>query len=165
MDQEFQFMGDEERRNPDNRFKPQKRFFLGRILSALDLTEEQRAAISEDLQAHHDCMTEAMLALREAEYELISVANEQRRAIYEQLRNGEITREEAQELIRGIFEELREDLENDEDVQAARAAIEACFDTLFDNIAAELTEEQLALWNEWLENYQELQDLWQRRRG
>jgi hypothetical protein len=147
------------------RFKPHKRFFLGRILRALDLSEEQRAAISEDLLAHHDCMREAMLALREAEYELISAANEDRRAIYEQLRNGELTREEAQEAIRQIFEDLRNDLENDEGVQAARAAVEDCFDTLFENIAGELTEEQLEMWNEWLENYEELHDRWQRRRG
>jgi len=165
MDQEFQFFGNNERRNPRDKFRPHKQFFLGRILRALDLTEEQRTAISEDLIAHHDCMREAMLALREAEYALVSVANEDRRAIHEQFRNGDLTREEAREQIMLIYETLREDLENDEDVLAARQAVRDCFDLLFENIAGELTDEQLEMWNEWLENYEELRGFCHGRRG
>jgi hypothetical protein len=161
MDQEFQFFGNDQRRNPKDKFRPQKQFPLGRILAALDLTEEQRTAISEHLRAHHDCMREAMLALREAEFAIISAANEDRREIHEQFRNGEITREEARDDIRAIYTQLREDLDNNEEVLDARQAVRDCFETLFGNIEEELDEDQKELWESWLENYEELM---QRRR-
>ena len=102
-----------------------------------------------------------MLALKEAEREILQAANQERREIFQQLRDGDITRAEARELLRQLHQELKETLDNDPDVQEARENLRDCFITLFENIEGELTEEQLEKWERWLEFYQELK---QRRR-
>lgn len=155
MDQEYQMFGHGKHQ------KKHKRFFLGRILRALDLSDEQKETIHDYLIAHHDCIREWMLALKEAEREILQAANEERREIFEQLRNGDITRAEARELLRQLHQDLKETLDNDPDVQEARENLRDCFVTLFENIEGELTEEQLEKWERWLEFYQELK---QRRR-
>ena len=77
------------------------------------------------------------------------------KAIRDQVKAGNLTRNEAHEEIKLINEAVREEIENCEDCIEAREAICACNTTLFESIGTELnlTEEQPEIWNEWLSEH------------
>lgn len=120
---------------------------LRKILSQLNLTEEQRISISRYMLANRDCEMAILRALRESEMEIINSANAERREIMAQFQAGEITREEARELINALNRETRQALFNNPVRARAMEAIKNCRETLFDNIRSILTEEQLVRFN------------------
>ena len=124
---------------------------LFRILRLLQITPEQVEEVRRFMQAHRDCVKEPHKAFREAAAPYLQAANEQRREILARFRNGEITREEAKELIKQVNIETREAIQNDPLVQAAQEEICACKITLLDNIASVLDERQIIIWNAWVE--------------
>ncbi len=124
---------------------------FARIFMALQLTEEQKVQIREFMLAHRRCEQDAIMALREAQRPIIEAANAQRREIMEQLKAGEITREEAGALLRTLNQTVREQLKNDPAVVAAHEALRACWDLLLENIGSILTEEQLVKWQRFLD--------------
>lgn len=137
----------------DNDRKPPKRHhFLGRVLRSLDLTDEQKAEVRILLEENRDCVREAKAALWEARMEIIRAANEERRAVIESYRNGEIERDAAVEQIKAINQAAREELRGLQELaEVTRAAIEDCNKALFDAIGQILDEEQLEKWNAFLE--------------
>jgi hypothetical protein len=138
--------------------RPDKRHPLrmfGPVFREMELTEEQRLALRPIFQSHFECVKELMIQLRQSEREIIADAREERRAIIEQLRNEEITREEARELLRQLNMETREALRTNPLREEIRESLQDCREALLENIAELLTEEQLEIWNEWLERWQD----------
>ena len=135
--------------------EPPPPFMLNKILRRLNLSEEQIALVREYMQAHKDCVEEILTALRESEREIMQSAREERQAIMLQLQNGEITREEANALIRQLNQATREALQNNPVRLEAEAALEDCREAFFASIREILTEDQQLLWDEWVENFSE----------
>ena len=125
---------------------------FARIFAILELTPEQKAQIREFMIAHRRCEREAIMALREAQKPILEAANQERRAIMEQVKNGDLTREEAGALLRALNERVREAMQNSSEVIAAHQALRNCWDELLRNIASILTPEQLVKWERFLAN-------------
>lgn len=126
---------------------------LGRILRELNLTEEQVAQIREFMLAYRDCVKNAMIALRESERQILENANQERQRVMEQLRNGEIDKDQARQLMRQINERTREALMNNPVRERVLQQLKDCWDTLIANIKSILTDEQKALFDELLAKY------------
>jgi len=141
------FDGREERPKEPQRPNLPPRVKLGMLLRALELTEEQRADVAEYLAALRPCVMEARIAMREAQMAIIQEANAQRREVIADLQNGLITREEAAIAIRQINMDVRDAMQNDEDIIAARLALKKCHDDLLSSIYDILTPEQILIWN------------------
>jgi len=123
---------------------------LGEILKRLTLTEEQILQIRELMLVHRECIQEPLAAIRETSRALIHEANQERLAIINALRNGEIDHAEAQEQMESLnqrtCERIRENLHN----QEQKEALCDCKEALFDDIQSLLEADQLALWVEWV---------------
>lgn len=128
---------------------------LGRILKQLNLTEEQVAQIREFMQAYRDCVKNALITLRESEKQILQQANQARQEVREKLQNGEITKEEAWQLMRQINQRTREALMNNPVRQQVLQQLKDCWDTLINNIKSILTDEQKALFEQLLANYKD----------
>ena len=123
---------------------------LGAILHAMKLTEEQREQVRELMDAHRECAREPLAAICENSRDIIEDANEQRRAILEAAKAGEITREEAHEQIMALNQATREASRENPDNQEAFEALCDCKLALFDGIRPILDEEQQAVWDAWV---------------
>jgi len=139
-------------RGPSGRGGPGARFgnHLGSILRNLGLTEEQRTQLHELMAGHRECVQEPLQAFREANQDLITTANEQRQAIMDEVRNGDITTEEAREQLRELSESTRKAIRNNPDNQSFKEALCACKAAHFDNVRALLDETQQATWDVWV---------------
>ncbi|MFN3306373.1 MAG: Spy/CpxP family protein refolding chaperone [Candidatus Kapaibacteriota bacterium] len=126
---------------------------IGRILKELTLTEEQITQIREFMAEYRDCVKNALLPLRESERQIIQQANQERRTVMEQLKNGEIDRQTAMEQIRQINQRTREALINNSVREQALQQLKQCWETLIANIRSILTPEQQALFDELLAKY------------
>lgn len=133
------------------KFRERRQFMpLARILYALELDDAQKAQVKDFMIAFRDCHKNAMLALRQSEQEIIQPFNEQRRTILEQLKNGEITREEAQQQLMYLNLELRQQLQNNPERLVACEAMKECRRILLTSIEGILTPEQLVKWLDWI---------------
>jgi len=128
---------------------------LGRILKELNLTEEQKAQVREFFNQYRECVKAAMMALRESEKQIIDQANQARRQVMEQLKNGEIDRQTAMEQLRQINQRTREALLNNPVRQQTLEQLKNCWETLITNIKNILTEEQNALFDQLLAKYRD----------
>ncbi len=141
----------------DDPFYPERpikwMFPLGRILKQLNLTDEQKEQVRTFLQEYRDCVKNAMMTLRQSERQIIEQANQERLQIRERLQNGEITKEEAYQLMRQLNERLRQALMNNPVRQEVIQMLKDCYSTLIDNIKSILTPEQLQLFEELLAKY------------
>lgn len=147
--EEIQRLGDPRERGRQNR-NP-----LFRIFRQLELTPDQMAEVSVFMQDHFDCMLDVRLQIRDAVEEIVESAREERRAIIEAFRNGEITREEAISDIREINAETRVLMNEAFNELNLKALLDECRDTLFDNIRSILDDDQKAIWDEWVANLPE----------
>ena len=139
------------------KFRERRQFMpLAKILRALELDDAQKAQVKEFMIAFRDCHKNAMLALRESEKEIIQPFNEQRRTIMEALKNGEITREEAQQQLKQLNMDLRNALQNNPARLAACEAMKECRRTLLTSIEGILTPDQLVKWLEWVSKLPEI---------
>lgn len=146
-------MGEKQAMGMENqgRHRPIKQFHpFARIFRQLELTAEQKEAVRGYMTEHHDCMKEAMMALRASEREIIQEANQARRAIMQNVKDSVITRAEAREQLRELNADTREALQNNPARAEAREAMCECLLALYANIRATLTEEQQAIWDEWV---------------
>lgn len=121
-----------------------------RLLTALNLTEEQRPAVAALLQAHKDCITAALEVHRAAMDALLSEAKAQRESIKAQLDAGEITREEARAALRRLNARVREAIKNSGVREEVRAMMKNCDDEFIAGLSQILTEEQKAILDRWL---------------
>ncbi|MGB9851672.1 MAG: Spy/CpxP family protein refolding chaperone [Candidatus Kapaibacteriota bacterium] len=126
---------------------------IGRILKELNLTDEQIAQVQEFMQEYRDCVKNALLTLRESEKQILQQANQQRQQVREQLKNGEITKEQAWQLMQQINQNTREALMNNPVRQQVLQQLKDCWDTFINNIKSILTDEQKALFEELLAKY------------
>lgn len=123
---------------------------LKQILHELGITQEQMSQIRELLAAHRESLKEPLEGLRAANADIIAAANEQRLAILEAMRSGDITREEAKQQLQELSAATREAIRNN---PASAPFLQAICDSklaLFDNIRAILNESQQAQWDEWV---------------
>ncbi len=123
---------------------------LRQILRDLDVTKEQMGQIRQFIRAHRECVKDPLEGLRETSVGIIANANEQRKAILQALRNGEITREEAKEQLKQLSEATCEAIRNNPASEPFLRAICECRLRLFDNIRSVLNEDQQARWNQWV---------------
>lgn len=124
---------------------------IGMILRQLSLTDEQIVKVKELIMAHRACEAEWLKMLQQSRREIMMKGHEARQAIISQLKAGEITREEAGRLINQLNMRIREALINNPVNEEVRAALKACWDTFIKGIKDILDEEQLALFEQWLE--------------
>lgn len=125
--------------------KPQ--FKIGMLLRMLELDSAQREEVKVFAQELEDCIKEYRQMLREAQRAIIENANAQRREIMEQLKSGEITREQAMQALKQLREETRLAMETDEDIQTALEGLKNCHDAFLENVKSILTTKQLEIWN------------------
>lgn len=132
-------------RGGDDKRGPKVRHPFGRLLNALNLTEEQRTQVAELLEKHKACADEAMSVLKEHNSELIAKAREERDAIKAKVEAGEMTREEARAAIRALNERLRNALKESGIRERVREMLKSCDDEFLRALAQILTEEQRAI--------------------
>lgn len=139
------------------KFQERRKFMpLARILRALELDDIQKEQVKGFLEAFRLCHKDAMMALRESERAILQPFNERRQNIMEQLKNGEITREEAQRQLKLLALEAREALKNNPARLEACEAMKECRRVLLAAIGGILTQEQLVKWQEWLSKLPEI---------
>lgn len=134
----------------DGPAKPGMNVPFMRILRELKLTKDQMVTLDSLLKDYRKCEFESRKALRTAEMVIIKAANEQRKAIMDQLKAGTITKEEARTQLKALNLATRETLKNDPDVQAALAALKACQEAFFANVRGILTEAQQVIWDKYM---------------
>jgi Spy/CpxP family protein refolding chaperone len=128
---------------------------LGRILKQLNLTDEQKTQIQEFMLQYRDCVKSALATLRESEKPIIEAANQQRRQVLEQLKNGEIDRTTAMQRLREINQQTRDALINNPVREQVLQQLKDCWDTLINNIKGILTQDQLTLFEQLLANFKD----------
>jgi len=133
-----------------DRFMP-----LARVLRSLNLTADQRDQLKDFIFNYRLCLRDAIIKLRETERELISGFKDKRDAIITAYRNGEITREEAMDQLMELRDSIRETLRNNDARVIACEAMKLCKKDFFASIRGMLTEEQQAIWDEWVSNLPE----------
>ena len=95
-----------------------------------DLTDEQKELIEQARLEYVECASDYRQIISEIHRTLFADANEVRKAIMEQLRAGDITKEEARELMHAIRERVKGALESNTEFQRALAALKDCQATL-----------------------------------
>jgi len=110
---------------------------LGKILNKLGLSKEQRKQIYDFRDDYHDCLKYAKKQIRNRQKEIIENANDEKRNIKKQYKNGEITKEEAETLLDQLQEQLRNKLKN-----CVQDEIIDCVCEYLNNILSVLNETQ-----------------------
>ncbi|MCG8606604.1 hypothetical protein MJD09_16675 [bacterium] len=123
---------------------------LKEVLRELNLSEEQKLQLRELMSGQRECIQEPLQAFRDANQEIIDAANVERQTIIDSYRNGEITREEAKDLLEALNETTREAILANPESEAPIQAMCDCKLSLFDNVHAILDETQQAAWDEWV---------------
>lgn len=126
---------------------------LGLVFFRLNLNELQRELIKEAMIANRECLAEPFQQFREAAKVIMDDVKDERKAIYELFRNGELSREEARTKIHELNLIVREDIKNSPDCIAAADAICECNNNFMTNIGSFLEEEQLFIWEQWLDEH------------
>ncbi|MBM2813321.1 MAG: hypothetical protein HW421_83 [Ignavibacteria bacterium] len=134
--------------DPRGKFVP-----LGKILMDLKLTPEQRKGLPAIMKAHKDCMEAAMKALRASEKAIIQAANEQRKAILEQVKAGTLDKDAAKVQLKELNKATREALANNPDRATAQQDIKDCNCKMLLDIRATLDDAQKALFDAWMANF------------
>ncbi|MGQ9819856.1 MAG: hypothetical protein ACUVQ1_08040 [Candidatus Kapaibacteriales bacterium] len=128
---------------------------LGRILRELNLDSLQIEQVKSFLAEYRDCVKNALQTLRESERLIIQAANQERRQVLDDLKNGIIDRQEAFRRLMQINQETRNALINNPVRQQVLQQLKDCFTTLIDNIRNILTSNQKALFDELIQKYRD----------
>lgn len=123
---------------------------LFEILRQLQISDEQLAQIRELMAAHRETTQPIFEALRAANQDIIDAANAQREVILEAMRNGDLTREEAQEQLKALSEATRDAIRNNPDTEELRQQLCDAITALFDSVRSVLSEDQQSQWDEWV---------------
>ncbi len=130
-----------------------KGFDLLKLFFQLNLSDEQKESIKEYFKENHECLKAPFAQFHDAAKEIMEGTREERRAIHGRVESGEITREEGREEIRVLNEKAREDIEKYEECIEAKEAMCECNRNLMENISTILDEDQLSIWEKWLEDH------------
>lgn len=121
---------------------------LGRILPCLTLTADQLTQLRSLMETHRTSVHQIMTDTRTAEQPFRTAADEQVKAIKDQVLAGTMTRDSARSAIMAIRTQLVADTKPLRD--AARVQIEDLQNALVSQIRAILTAEQQAIWDAWM---------------
>jgi|GEM_PF-7066438 len=128
--------------------KPPKRKHGG-IFKELDLTEDQIASLKDLREILKNCVDEAMAPIKVERTVIITEAREIRKEILISVREELLTRDEAHIQIKELNEDVKERLD------ALRPDVDPrcdCLKEFHDAFALILSDEQLAMWREFLAN-------------
>ena len=123
---------------------------LAPVLFRLGLDRDQVRQLVEIIWQHRGASRDAFEGLRDANADLIELANAERRSIVEAYRAEEITREEAIEQLRALNQRTREAIRNNPANDPYLREICENRLSLFEDIRSILTGDQVALWDGWL---------------
>lgn len=126
------------------------RMYLGRILKALELSDDQKETLKPVFENHRSLARAVHENFKTEVQPILEEAKTERQAVVTSMKAGEITKAEAAELIRIINEETRAKIEDTEAFANASAELCELKKSLIDDIAAVLNEDQLVKWNEWI---------------
>lgn len=127
-----------------------RRMMAFRIFRCLELTDEQMELVKGFLSGHKDCVSPIIDSLRASEKPLLEAARAAHQEVIAKYRAGEITKEEARAELRAIHARLREALQNNPVKAWAQEALQNCRNELMRQIRSVLTEDQQAIWDEWV---------------
>lgn len=123
---------------------------LGPILRQLDLTSDQIEDIKALIHAHREAIREPLRGLYEVNRPIIEAANHERRRIVSAFRNGEISAEQAHQMLHSVSRVQHEAIRTNPDNAPFLQAICEARRDLLSGIRAVLDEDQRMLWDEWL---------------
>ncbi len=126
---------------------------LGRVFREMELTEEQIDSVRKYSRMHHLCKWTIKRKFYENVKPYMDSINRERRIIIQKLRNDEITREEARALIQELNQNARAFMFAAR--QRIMEALKNCNLIFFERIASILNEEQLEIWQSFLEEMDE----------
>jgi Spy/CpxP family protein refolding chaperone len=121
---------------------------LGLIFRRLDLTEAQVTDIRALMKTYHESLKPLLAAFQEANKEIVKAANEKRKVIMDDLKNGVITRQQANEKLRILNTETRQQIKDNP--ASIRITNQICQlnKKLMEDIKALLTPEQVVKWEQ-----------------
>ncbi len=121
---------------------------LGLIFRRLDLTEAQVTDIRALMKTYHESLRPLLVAFQDANKEIVKAANEKRKAIMEDLKNGVITRQQANEKLRILNNETKQKIKDNP--ASIRITNQICQlnKKLMEDIKALLTSEQVVKWDQ-----------------
>jgi hypothetical protein len=156
LDNEMELLIDEPAMQFESPERPPQRgrfIPLARVFREMELNEAQMDSVRKYSILHHRCKWTVKRSFYENVRPYMDSVNQERRIVLQQLRNEEITREEARELIEALNQNAREFM------QTAKArilmAMRNCDIIFFERIASILNDEQLEIWEEFLEDLRE----------
>lgn len=121
---------------------------LGMIFRKLKLTEEQKTKVDVLVKAYHETMKPLVKEFAEANKTIIEAAKEQRKAIAQDVKDGKITKREAEQKIKNMNERVRNAIETNEATVAVRRKMCDARKTFLDGVRVELTTEQQTTWDD-----------------
>ncbi|KXK55125.1 MAG: hypothetical protein IPM61_15025 [Chlorobi bacterium] len=134
-----------DRPNPGERRYGHIVHYYQRILSQLDLTDDQAQLIRDCFTAFKECFDAATTRYRQARADLIAEARAAVAELKQQVADGTLTPEEARQQLKALREQFRADMNGLN--EAYTAAVRECRQALEECIKSHLTEEQLEEWH------------------
>lgn len=121
---------------------------FGLIFRRLDLTEAQVTDIRALMKTYHESLKPLLKEFQDANKEIVKAANEKRKVIMDDLKNGVITRQQANEKFRILNNETKQQIKNNP--ASIRITNQICQlnKKLMDDIKALLTSEQVVKWDQ-----------------
>jgi len=123
---------------------------LGQILPDLNLSDAQLTAIQDLMDSYRASIEEPLQAFRAAIQSILDDARAERQAIIDSVQAGDLTRDEARELIHALNESKRAAIQATPEAEAARALICESKLDLFDAVRNILDADQQATWDAWV---------------
>jgi len=118
-----------------------------RMPDTLKLSERQIHALNNARAAFQRCSKEAEMKMRQLNREYVARAEKQRMEILAALKNGRITREEAQRKLNQLNENIRKQLAEDPARARLAAQLRACSENYHTAVKAILTDAQWRFWS------------------
>lgn len=136
----------------DNKNNPfvKNMFNFNRIFRELNLSDAQKEEIKSIIEAHFNCEKSWFEKLQKAREEVLEKYRTKRQAIMEQVKNGEITRLEARELLFEMNKSIFEELNNLPINKEVKEGILACREEFFAAIGSILSPEQKEIWDKFI---------------
>lgn len=120
------------------------------LFKSLDLDDSQKEDMKSFMEAYRDCAKPSFTELRDLHKEYKADANLQRKEVIEQIKAGNISKDEAKAEFRAIHDATKEAMLNNEERVEIIDAIKQCRENLHESISSILTAEQLEKFNTWL---------------
>lgn len=127
-----------------------KKRFVKHIFDKMDLSREQLASVREFMKQNRDCSKEYFKEIRITTREIVIPFNDLRKSIIEQVKAGEMTKEEAKSEFQSMRADIKEKLHSSERLKELREALKKCREEFHENISSILTDEQLEIWLEFI---------------